>query len=75
MKVIDLIKRTVTYAFITFGAYGLINGSNPVFYAIFTLLSVASLILSLKNKDDIHANKKKNNSDSWDDIREKENKK
>jgi len=70
MKVLDLIKKTVNSAFIAFGVYGLINGSNTVFYAIFTLLSVCSLLLSFKDKD--NNNDKKNNKESWDDIRKRD---
>jgi len=73
MKVIDLIKTIANCAFIIFGIYGLINGSSPVFYAIFTLLSVASLVLSVRTKE--NSNDKKNKEDSWDDIRERDNKK
>jgi len=73
MKASDLIKRTVNSAFIAFGVYGLINGSNTVFYAIFTLLSAASLLLSLKNKDNNNDDDKKNKRDSWDDIRKRDN--
>jgi hypothetical protein len=72
MKVQDLIKKTANSAFIGFGVYGLINGSSPIFYAIFTLLSVGSLLLSLKDKDN-KDDDKNNKRESWDDIRKREN--
>ena len=42
-----LIKIILTCAFIAFGINGLLSGTATVFYAIFTLLSIGSLLLSL----------------------------
>ena len=71
MKVQDLIKRIINSAFIAFGLYGLINGSSPIFYTLFILLSIGSLLLSFKNNDNNDdANKKE---DSWDEIRKRDN--
>jgi len=66
MKIVDLIKTILTCVFIVFGIYGLIYESSPIFYAIFTLLSIASLLLSLKTKD--NNNDEKNKKSSWDDC-------